>query len=121
VRSRIGRLRAYAPVVRRGQSRAVVLVGRWAVKVPRLASRRQFLWGLLSNLAEAERRGVEGACPILVALPLSLALVLPRCEALPEGAEVPEHVRRLAGFDDKPCSYGLHLGRVVALDFHGDV
>lgn len=107
--------------VRKGQSRAVLLVGKWAAKVPRLASWRQTLWGLLSNLSERERRHTEGTAPILWAAPLGLVVVQARCEPVPPGVEVPPNVRALAGYDDKPCSYGMHAGRVVAVDFHGSV
>lgn len=107
--------------VRGGYSRTVLLVGRWAVKLPCARSYRRFLCGLLSNLTEGARTGEPGAAPVLLRIPLGLVLVQPRCDPLPPGTSIPPHVRQLAGFDDKPCSYGLHRGEVVALDYHGDV
>jgi hypothetical protein len=105
--------------VRHGKSRTVVLAGPVAVKLPSLLGWRRFLWGLLSNLAERERAGVPGACPIVWAAPLAAVLVVRRAEPLPEGAEIPGHVRALTGIDDKPCSYGIVGGEVVAVDYHG--
>lgn len=104
-----------------GQSRTVLLLGPWAVKLPCILGWRRFLWGLLSNLAERERAGMEGACPLLWAAPLGSVLVVARGEPVPPGVEIPPHVRELAGYDDKPCSYGIVEGRVVALDYHGMV
>lgn len=108
-------------MIRHGYSRTVLLIGPWAVKVPSVRGYRRFLWGLLSNLAEAARRQTPGAAPVLLRLPLGLAVVQPRCDPVPDGVPIPAHVRALAGYDDKACSYGLHRGEVVALDYHGDV
>jgi len=110
--------------IRRGSSRLVLLIGAWALKLPHPSSWRSLLWGLLSNLAEAERRGLEGACPVVLALPLGLLLVQRRADPLPEGFPldaIPAAVRALAGHDGgKLSSYGLIPGRIVAVDYHGD-
>jgi hypothetical protein len=106
--------------ISRGASRTVLLVGRWAVKVPRLrAGWRATLCGMLSNMAERDRWRAgprEGLCPVLCALPGGVALVMPR---VGPAADPPS--RNLAGFDHKASSYGYHRGELVAIDYHGDV
>jgi hypothetical protein len=106
--------------VSRGASRTVLLVGRWAVKAPRLrAGWRAFLCGLLSNMSERDRWRLgsrDGLCPVLWSLPGGICLVMPRVRIT---GEVPE--RNVAGFDHKASSYGYHRGELVAIDYHGDV
>ena len=65
---------------RRGATRWVLLVGPYAVKVPSLRGWRDFLWGLLGNLQEAEfsRLGWERLCPVVASLPLGLMVVMRR-------------------------------------------
>jgi hypothetical protein len=38
--------------IRRGMTRIVLLIGRWAIKIPRPSSSQQFVLGCLANLAE---------------------------------------------------------------------
>lgn len=112
----------------RGVSRLVVLTRRHAFKVPRVASWRQFLWGLLANLQEAEygRCGWPELCPVLWAAPLGLCVVMPRARVCTE-ADAPseDEYRRLTSDADrpvpaewKPSSWGrLPDGRLVAVDY----
>lgn len=109
--------------VRHGYSRTVLLLHRWAIKLPRLgAGWRPFLWGLLSNMAERDvwhRTRDPGLCPILFSLPGGFGVVMPR--ATDVGSEAPDYLAGLTGYDHKPSSYGRLNGRVVALDYHGNV
>ena len=57
---------------RAGAMREVFLIGRWAVKVPKLTRGwRQFLRGLLSNMEEREisANGWSEFCPVVFSLP----------------------------------------------------
>lgn len=106
--------------ISRGASRTVLLIGRWAVKVPRLrAGWKSTLCGMLSNMAERDRWRAgprEGLCPVLFVLPGGLCVVMPRVRIT---GEVPD--RNVSGFDHKGSSYGYHAGELVAIDYHGNV
>ena len=68
--------------IRRGMSRTVWLVGRWAIKVPRARhGARFFVLGMLGNLNEAERWRLlrhPRLAPVRACGPLGLWLVQPR-------------------------------------------
>lgn len=109
-------------VVSRGASRVVLLIGPWAVKLPRFgAGWRAGLCGLMSNMAEVQRWRAgprEGLCPVLWSVPGGWCVVMARCSP----GVVPPHRAHLAGFDGwKPDSWGWHKGELVALDYHGDI
>jgi hypothetical protein len=110
--------------VSRGASRTVLLVGRWAVKVPRLrAGYKAFLCGMLSNMAERDRWRVArqpGLCPVLWSLPFGLCVVMPRVRLVDRTTDTTE-LAGLTGYDHKASSYGYHRGELVAIDYHGDV
>lgn len=68
-----------------GVTRHVVLVGGWAVKVPRLNHGwANFLLGLLGNRAEylLGRTGLDGYCPVVFGLPGGWLLVQARAHPL---------------------------------------
>lgn len=103
-----------------GRNRFVLVTGRFALKIPSLRCWRDFLFGLLNNLHEAQAQHEHPAyCPVLWCAPLGLMLVMPRAEifaandndfdpaALPTGtvAEI------------KPSSWGRLNGRTVAVDY----
>lgn len=72
-----------------GITRHVILVGRWAVKVPRLNyGWQKFLYGLLSNMQEAAfgKRSdmMEGICPTYFSFPGGFLNIQPRCDILSE-------------------------------------
>ena len=111
-----------------GQSRAVFVVGDVAIKVPRPASWKQFLWGMLANLQEADlgRRGYPELCPVLFAAPGGVAVVMRRARVCNENdAPTEEEYRELTSRPDrcvpaewKPDSWGrLRDGRLVAIDY----
>lgn len=105
-----------------GSSRIVLLVGCYALKLPRFTEWRLFLRGLLANMQEAMfgRSGMAGFCPVLFALPGGFLVVMPRCEPL-------EYEIDYAAFCDrgdyripaeyKSESFGLLDGEVVAIDY----
>lgn len=67
-----------------GANRTVILTRRWAIKVPTLRRWRDFLFGLLNNMNEAEAgtRGYVGLCPVRFACPGGLFIVMPRVRTL---------------------------------------
>lgn len=70
---------------RTGIMREVFLIGRWAVKVPKLTRGwRNFLQGLLANMQERElsRRGYPQLCPVVFSIPGGWLVVMPRVEPL---------------------------------------
>lgn len=108
--------------ISRGASRTVLLVGRYAVKLPRVgAGWKPLLCGLLSNMAERDRWKYgrrRGLCPVLWSAPAGLCVVMPR--VLP-AERAPDELAHLTGRDHKPSSYGYHHGELVAVDYHGNV
>ena len=79
---------------RSGAMREVLLVGRWALKLPKLTRGwRQFLRGLLSNMEEREisANGWPEFCPVLFALPGGWLVIMRRAEPCTD--------EFLAGFD----------------------
>lgn len=67
----------------KGATRCVLLVGKVAIKVPRMASWELFLHGLLANMQEAQFRDMHPAlCPIVVAWPAGLLVVMRRTRSL---------------------------------------
>jgi hypothetical protein len=109
-------------VNRSGRNRLVLLTARYAIKVPRLTSWRDFLFGLLNNLNEARDAKLEGRCPVVARLPLGLAIVMPRAEILSreEFAYFDYHGfcrRHAVRAEAKPDSFGKIGGNIVAVDY----
>lgn len=83
-------VRALDPAVCVGTTRVALLVGPWAVKVPRVsASGHGRLWGfahgVLANLSErriSARDDIEGIAPVLWSL-AGLVQLYPRCDPAP--------------------------------------
>lgn len=102
----------------RGANRCCLLVGRWAIKFPRLNSWHDFLYGLLNNLHEASRPPDPRLCPITWACPGGFVNIMPRCVPY-DGS--PKGLRQFAtGLPVEPHakSFGwLPDGRLVAFDY----
>jgi hypothetical protein len=121
-------------IIRAGVTRTVLLVGRWAVKVPSLRGIGPapmtmrgrvagFCRGVLANQSEYTWHTVEGfqgrVAPVLRSWPWGVVQVYPRCEPAPcdaelfflypdpgDGAEVGKHE-----------NFGLLDGRLVRVDY----
>ena len=112
--------------VRRGITRTVLLVGRWAVKVPSLRSHGHglagVLWsfcrGILANQSEAEWSGQPGLCPKVWAF-AGLISVYPRCEPVTREVQAEEYaaIGWAGPTDKKPANLGLLDGRMVWVDY----
>lgn len=108
-----------------GSFRRVFLIGHYAVKVPRL---RNFVQGLRCNRWEREMWrvwrpafGWESLCPVLLADPAGLVLVMPRAEQPVTQAEALSvfSIDYWPGIDveSKPENYGRVGDSVLVLDF----
>lgn len=112
--------------VRRGITRTVVLIDRWAIKFPSLRSHgdglRGLLWsvtrGIQANLSEQDWSGSPGTCPVLWSL-AGLVSVYPRCA--PVFRELSDAEYESTGFlgpqDRKPHNLGYLDGRLVWIDY----
>lgn len=117
--------------VRRGICRTVLLIGPYAIKVPRLKggispTGRTWMWtiprALLANQSEVDWRGVEGVAPVLHSWLGGLINVYPRCEPWPEDGPEPDYDAIGVDWmprDRKPSNVGLLDGRPVWLDYDG--
>lgn len=119
-------------IVRRGIARAVLLVGPYAIKVPRLFGSphdglRGMVWsisrGLQANLSEIQWKDVEGVAPVLWSLG-GIVNVYPRCEPVTEEIPLEEYEKiALAGVwfprDKKEANVGWLHGKLVWLDYDG--
>lgn len=65
-----------------GSTRAVFLIGKYAIKLPRLYSWQTFLQGFLANMAEREFSTLNSprAAKVLYADPIGSVLVMERAE-----------------------------------------
>lgn len=113
--------------IRRGVTRTVLLIGRWAIKVPSLCTHDQGLKGALwsfcrgvsANQSEAEWSGYhEGLCPVVFTA-AGLLNVYPRCQPVEQDlADADYDAIGFAGpTDRKPANVGILNGRRVWLDY----
>lgn len=95
----------------------MLLLGPLAFKIPRLTGWRAFLNGLLANLTEAEfsRLRDPRLCPVVLALPLGLLVVMRRAEPFPSSMALPRWAD--LPVERKRDSFGLLTGRCVAVDY----
>jgi hypothetical protein len=113
-------------IIRSGVTRTVILIGRYAIKVPSLRGGvygvRELIggWcrGVLANDSEREWSGQPGTCPVLWSL-LGLVNVYPRCEPVHLADDQIDY--DAIGFpgptDRKPDNLGYLHGRLVWVDY----
>lgn len=109
-----------------GISRAVYLVGRWAIKVPRWrGDRKDRTWriarAVIANQSEAQWSGVVGTAPVLHLWLGGIVAVYPRCEPWSSKVE-PDYDSIGEGWmprDRKPENIGILNGEPVWLDYDG--
>jgi len=112
----------------RGSQRRTLVLGSIAIKFPRL---RRLLAGARANREEA-RRWREGwqrfypeLCPVLVSLPLGVALVMPAVrimsrdefQAFRNSGAYPDHVPDPELYEGKGGEWGYLAGRPVVVDY----
>lgn len=113
-------------IVRRGITRTVLLVGRWAIKIPSLRAHdggiSGVLWswtrGVQANLSEVGWSNSPGTCPVIWSL-AGLVNVYPRCDPVIEdlGDEEYRAIGFLGPVDPKPSNVGLLDGHLVWIDY----
>ena len=118
----------YVQLLRSGSTRWVLLIGRFAFKIPSLYSWRNFLWGLLANMQEVEfSRCIDmkhKLCPVKFYLPLGFLVVMPKVRIL-KPDELPKEVLEKFCIEDnfkipaeiKHDSFGYFKGNIVAVDY----
>lgn len=123
-------------LVRHGISRTVVLVGRYAIKVPSLRGGstggvrgrlQSFAWGVLANASERQWHGYAPwagqVAPVLRSWLGGLVQVYPRCEPLPvndrDEYDGPHPLPALDPDpgDNKADNFGWLDGRIVRIDY----
>lgn len=112
--------------VRRGTTRACLLIGPYAIKTPRLArSGRGLLWslahGILANLSELGLSDQPGVAPVLWSL-AGIVNVYPRCQPLVGPVDYTRIASPVVPVDPRPHNVGVLGGRPVWLDYarHGE-
>lgn len=115
-------------LIRHGICRDVLLIGRWAIKVPTFRyGLTSFARGILANDSERSWSGMPGLCPVVWSLG-GLVNIYPRCDPLPairavEFDEDPTAYAEIApdwpAPDRKPDNLGVLDGRIVWLDYDG--
>lgn len=100
-------------MIRLGANRRVFLIGRYAIKIPRL---RSFRFGRLNNRNEwLWQHEDERYCPVLWCDRWGLVQVMRRAEfvGIFRAAALPS----LLGVERKSDSWGLYRARMVAVDY----
>ena len=115
-----------------GTTRTVILIRRWAIKIPVFREWRLFLSGLLANMQERRfaAAGWPELCPVVFALPGGWLLVMRRAEPLTReqffalnygewikgGNDLPKG-DWIIPVENKLDSFGILDGRIVAVDY----
>jgi hypothetical protein len=119
---------------RNGTTRVVLLVGKYALKVPNFYCWRMFLEGLMGNMQERDfaTMNMPEVAPLLFSLPGGWLNVMPRVEVkaldapdrflyldrFKEQLATSNHAELLANIVEmKVDSVGLWNGKVVAVDY----
>lgn len=113
-----------------GYTRTVLLVGRWAIKVPALHTCcftgyqwKRFKAGWASNHLErsVSKAGAPEVCPVVFSFLWGLVIVMPRLKILTfdEWCAADLHTAEAEAFyaDNKPENFGWYQGRPVLLDY----
>lgn len=104
---------------KRGVTREVILIGKYAVKLPSIRSWKLFLTGLLCNMNEQQFSGFDDdLCPVIFGLWGGWVNIMPRCsKAGPWSHGMSQICTKLGFVERKECSFGLLNGRLVAVDY----
>lgn len=113
-------------LIRKGCYRSVILIGKYAIKIPTFTEWRLFLHGLLSNIKEKKlwkyTHDIQ-LCPVLWSCPGGFLNIAERVIEVTrdEWQEIPrEYLLKISmGFpvEQKPESFGWMNGRLVILDY----
>jgi hypothetical protein len=119
--------------LKKGSTRSVILLWKWAVKIPTLKTWKLFLQGLLANMQEVEfsAAGWPELCPVVFSLPGGFVTVMRRANPLTEEewleittGEDKDHIEDLirkeeyeVPIEEKIDSFGWLDGKLVAVDY----
>lgn len=102
----------------KGTTRIVFLIGKYAVKLPRIYNWKMFLRGLVANMNEALFSGVwDELCPVRFSFPGGFMIIMDRAEPVDDVdlTKLPEVIVNMA--ETKPNNYGLLNNKLVAIDY----
>lgn len=112
---------------RNGVTREVLLVGDYAIKIPKLIyGWRYFLQGLMANMQELDfsKTGWPELCPIVFAIPGGWLTVMRRARVMTEAEWLKFDADRFCNngahiipAEPKHDSFGWLHGKVVAIDY----
>lgn len=121
--------------IKRGITRWVLLIGKYALKMPRIHTKREhwgcswvnFLRGLMANMNENQFSGLEFdvLCPVVFYIPGGFLTVMLRASPLTDDQWKTLDVKDLLFNGDvspdlveyKRDSFGVLNGRIVAVDY----
>lgn len=114
--------------IKGGCTRSVLLIGKYAIKIPRLNYGWQlFLKGLLANMQEVHFSTMkdERMAPVIFSIPGGFLLVMPRCKAISKYDFLKvlniSYFHGLEPFkvpvENKIDSFGWLNNKIVALDY----
>lgn len=112
--------------LRTGSTRAVLLVGCLAIKLPALVSWRRLLLGLLANMQERQFWTMKhpALCPVLWSLPGGFVVVMRRAEPITrdqfdaiDWESWKDQPDLFVPCETKLDSFGWVDGRIVAVDY----
>ncbi len=118
--------------IKYGTTRTVILIGKYAFKFPTIVEWRLFLYGLLGNMQERkfwqqQPESQHMMCPVLSAIPGGFVTVMRRATPVSVGewdTKEKEWFDRAVilniPVENKPDSWGVLEGRVVAIDYGSD-
>lgn len=113
---------------KQGCTRQVLLIGKYALKLPSFFSWENFLRGLLGNIQETmlfrlwTKNGVKEHCPIILSFPGGFLNIMPRTKELNDSEFKTVDYKALCdklGYipEYKSNSFGWLDGRVVCFDY----
>ncbi len=107
---------------KRGITREVLLIGRFAFKLPSIRSWWMFLEGLQCNMNEYSRQNDSKMfCPVRFRIPGGFLIVMPRAEETTITDEEYSNFRTLnemhSCVEHKDCSFGILKGKLIAVDY----
>ena len=113
--------------IRHGSTRTVILIARYAIKIPSFVEWRLFLYGLLGNMQESlwSKCGIDRLCKVLFSIPGGFIVVMERAEPLTReefdkfdyDGFIKDCDLCLTFIENKYDSFGKIGGKIVAVDY----
>lgn len=118
-----------------GGTRIVILTKKYAFKLPRLGSWKQFVQGMLSNMTDGQWKGYdnEHLCPIAYSNRFGLVVVMHKAEPVEDEKRFNSDLRKLYDdvdgdeertldrdffeYDAFSKNFGYYKGKLVKIDY----